>query len=114
MGREMINAEIEAIFDAYEAEQLKRVGMARAAAAQPDELQLAREIAEDLARKNNGLCDAGMVGKVLKSDFDIDTLGPAAGSIFREKDKWRCTGEWVKTTKVSSHSRVVRVWRLIG
>lgn len=40
------------------------------------------------------------------------SLGPAAGSIFRDKSVWEFTGKWVRSSRVSNHARMIRVWRL--
>jgi len=108
----MKTSEIKELFDEIEAEQLKRAGMARAEANNLTDLQLARHIAEDLADENNGLCNADMVGQKLKAEYDIDTLGPAAGSLFRDA-KWEFTGEWIKSVRKSNHCRMIREWRLV-
>jgi len=107
----MKTSEIKELFDEIEAEQLKRAGMARAEANNLTDLQLARHIAEDLADENDGLCDADQVGRVLKRDHGIDTLGPAAGSLFRDA-KWKFTGLWIKSVRKSNHCRMIRQWRL--
>jgi len=108
----MKTSEIKELFDEIEAEQLKRAGMERAAAHNPDDLTLARWIAEELARDGDGTCNADQVGKVLKDQHDIDSLGPVAGSIFRGK-QWKFTGEWIKSVRKSNHCRMIREWRLV-
>ena len=107
----MKTSEIKELFDELEAEQLKRAGMARAEANNLTDLELARHIAENLADDHDGLCDADQVGRVLKDKYDIDTLGPAAGSLFRDA-KWQFTGEWIKSVRKSNHCRMIRQWRL--
>jgi len=105
----METLEIKKLFAEIEAEQANRAAKERSAP--PDPLQLARDIAEDLARAGNGCCNADDVGKVLKDQYGIPTLGGAAGSIFRGK-QWEFTGEWIKSVRKSNHNRMIREWRL--
>lgn len=98
------------LFDAKESERRKQEGMALAAANKLTELELARKVATDYAKKH-GTCHADQVGMILKNQYGINTLGPATGSIFRTKE-WVFTGLWVKSQRKSNHSRMIRVWRL--
>ena len=107
----MKTSDIQELFDELESEEIKRAGMAKAVAnAYP--LQLARDIAEDIAIEGDGTADADRVGKRLQEQHDIYTLGPAAGSIFRGKE-WEFTGEWIKSDRKSNHGRMIREWRLV-
>lgn len=100
------------LFDAAESEKRKREGMAKAADAswRMYNLRLARIVAADLCREN-GSTDADQVGRVLKARYGIDSLGPAAGSLFKT-DYFEWTGEFVKSERKTNHSRLLRVWRL--
>ena len=106
----MKTSEIKELFDEIEAEQLKRAGMERAAA-HPNPLQLARDIAEELAITGNGCCDADQVARVLKEAYGI-SLGPSAGALFRGQ-QWQFTGQWLKSDRKSNHGRMIREWRLV-
>lgn len=100
------------IFDDNLGEQLKFQGMLTAAERRKWELTLARGIAEKIAaRRGSRLCNADDVGRVLKREHSIDSLGPATGSLFKHKN-WEWTGHWVKSKRVSNHSRMIRQWRL--
>lgn len=98
-------------FDARLSDQLKFEGMERAAFKGRDMLKLARHIAREIGLEC-GECTADAVGRRLKSDYGIESLGPAAGSIFKTPE-WQWTGEFVKSRRVKNHSRLLRVWRLV-
>jgi hypothetical protein len=100
------------LFDLNEGRHRKEVGMSDAEnnPKRAEGLALAREIAFNLARQY-GEVSADMVGTVLKRDHDIDSLGPAAGSIFKG-DEWEFTGERKKSVRVTNHSRELKIWRL--
>lgn len=98
------------LFDGDESELRKTDGMEQAAANQADGLKLARQIAVELCRRH-GETNADQVGEVLLARHGIDTLGPAAGSIFRPA-QFVFTGHYVNSTRKTNHSRLLRVWRL--
>lgn len=97
------------LFDALESERAKQEGMRVAADNRLDVLALARSIASDLGAQH-GEVHADMVGRVLKDSYGIETLGPAAGSLFKT-DQWEFTGRFKKSARVTNHSRLLRVWR---
>jgi len=101
------------LFDSGESRRRKKEGMGLAAGKRMGELGLARQIAKQIAMNNGGLCDADKVGRVLKHSHGIDSLGPAAGSIFKGGE-WAFSGEFVKSARVKNHSRLLRVWRFRG
>ena len=98
------------LFNGKRSEQLKQRGLDLAADNVPTALEQAREIANDLARVF-GTANSDEVGMVLKNIHGIDTLGPAAGSIFRGSE-WEFTGNWIKSTRITNHGRMIREWRL--
>ena len=98
------------LFNEKQSDLLKREGMEIAADNALTSLDLAREIAVELYRKQ-GVVNADDVGRVLKLRHGIETLGPAAGSLFRSQ-KWRFTGKWVKSKRVKNHSRMLREWTM--
>ena len=99
------------LFDAAESERLKQLGMAAAAGNRPAQLKLARRIATTLGQKKQ-FVTADDVGRILKKNFDIDTLGPAAGSLFKTRS-WAFSGRWRKSVRKTNHSRMIRVWRYV-
>ena len=98
------------LFDEEWSDKLKEEGMAKAAYNKRDALITARRIAKALARRN-GTVNADDVGRILKRTCGIDSLGPAAGSLFKGKE-WTFTGNWVKSKRITNHSRMIREWRL--
>jgi len=103
---------MQAIFDFDESQEAKTIGMDRAAASSEavNILSLGREIARRLA-KQNGETNADAVGEVLERDHGINTLGPAAGSLFRGSC-WEFTGRRMVSSRVSNHGRELKIWRL--
>ena len=102
------------IFHSRLGEQLRLSGMEMAADNARDYLLLARKVAVEVAHgKFDNCVTADDVGRVLKADYGLDTLGPAAGSIFKTGD-WEWTGNFRKSKRVTNHSRLLRVWRYIG
>lgn len=99
-------------FDATQSEEQKEIGMARAAAANKEQLSIARQIAKELALATSTLeCNADMVQeKLIQKGID---LGNAAGSIFRGND-WQFTGRFVKSERVHAHANLLRVWKFVG
>lgn len=101
------------LFNAEEGEHLKQLGMAAAAGNNKAALFLGRRIARALGRQL-GKVTADDVGRILKSDYGIKSLGPAAGSLFRDPSKcWRWTGDWRKSARTTNHSRMIRIWEYV-
>ena len=90
-------------------QQAKEQGMRLAADNQPSALAMAREIAEEIARRN-GRVSADDVGREMKAR-GYDETGPWAGSIFSQK-QWEFTGLRIRSKRVSNHGRELKVWRL--
>ena len=90
-------------------EQLKELGMERAAEAHADKLGTARRIAAHIANVGDGTAHAGQVGEEL--DRRGIATGNWCGSIFRGA-AWEATGRFVKSTRASRHAGLVQVWRL--
>ena len=87
----------------------KTEGMLNAADARPRALQLARQVARELCEQF-GETEADAVGRELKVRYGIDSLGPAAGSLF--KVGFVFTGRRVRSTRISNHARELKIWRL--
>ena len=116
----MNQADMFGSFDAYgsppkpfsptASEARKDSGMAAAAEAQADVLELARDIAKELCRAN-GECTADDVGELLWERHQIKCLGPAAGSLFKSGE-FEPTGSMRKSVRKKNHARLLFVWRL--
>jgi hypothetical protein len=100
------------LFDGRKARAAKTKGMARAAAHHNELLEIARDVAESIARSGNGTATMDQVAmQLMTMDYNPSDLGNAAGSVFKG-NQWEFTGTRVKSNKVSSHAREIRVWRL--
>ena len=95
-------------------EQLKIEGMELATIPRKEQLEIARTVAAEIATRRITRCvTADDVGRVLQDRYGIESLGPAAGSIFKTSD-WAWTGQYLKSKRVSNHSRMLREWKYIG
>ena len=99
-----------AVFEAQKSESRKEHGMAAAAEAKASSLEIAREIARELCR-TRGECTADDVGELLWERYQIKTLGPAAGSLFKSGE-FVPTGLMRKSARKKNHARLLFVWRL--
>jgi hypothetical protein len=96
------------LFSAIESAELKEAALAKLESAEV--LALARIVARGHAERF-GVVTADDVGKVMKDYHGIDSMGPAAGALFRGPE-WEFTGQRVLSSRVSNHSREIKVWRL--
>jgi hypothetical protein len=103
---------IEAVtlFDAAESQRRKEIGCELAAAARKQKLQVAQEIANELAKQHGSVHMDMVAAEMLSRGCDPNELGNAAGTIFKGK-QWMWTGEFVASHRVSRHSGLLRVWR---
>jgi hypothetical protein len=86
-------------------------GMAEAAEAKRETLELAREMAENYAREK-GTVSADNVQLMLQLvGIPASYLGNAAGSIFKDRKVWECVGTKA-STRAGRHGSLIRVWRL--
>lgn len=98
------------LFDGKKSRAAKVRGMAKSAAHHNELLEIAREVAESIARSGDGTANMDQVAlQMIRMDLNPAELGNAAGSVFRG---WEFTGERVKSTKVSSHAREIKIWKL--
>ena len=108
------NYHMSDLFDLAKGRKRKEEGMALAADNQLDWLQVARNIAVEIAKRDpNRCCNADAVGLELYKRHGITTLGPAAGSLFKEPH-WEFTGQRVLSKRKSNHARELKLWRLVG
>ena len=96
------------LFSAIESAELKEQALLKHETA--DVLEDARTLAR-LHATRYGTVTADIVGRLMKERYDIDTIGPAAGALFRGSE-WEFTGQRVLSSRVSNHSREIKVWRL--
>lgn len=100
-------------FDRRAAKEKKSQGMLFAAESRQDILKLAREGAQKaaLSREDRTATSEDAQAYLISLGYSPEQLGNAAGSIFKDGE-WAFTGGWKNSTRVSTHSRAVRVWRL--
>jgi hypothetical protein len=96
------------LFSAIESADLKEQALAKLDSA--DILTLARQCAHDWATTHCTV-NADQVGRMMMDLHGIDSIGPAAGALFRGAE-WEFTGQRVLSSRVSNHSREIKVWRL--
>ncbi len=102
-------------FDLPQGECLRDAGMTQAADAyaRRNLIVAARTIAIEIA-KSRGSVTADDVFKIMEErNLQPDLLGNAAGSIFRGKE-FVFFGDWKKSSRVTNHARMNRVWFLAG
>jgi len=99
-------------FDLFEGEQKKAEGMSLAASNRSNLLGFARKVARDIALlRPDRTASADDVGRALRRQGITQSLGNAAGSLFRGRE-WIFTGKRIKSKRVSNHAREIKVWRL--
>ncbi len=99
------------MYDMQQSEQGKQEGMALAANIKQERLTKARLLAVEIAlRQVNREITSDMVGIAMQA-HGMPPLGPSMGNLFRDGN-WQFTGKYVKSSKVSNHSRMLRVWAL--
>lgn len=93
-------------------EQLKKLGMARAAKSHNVHLAHAQEVAAQVGRLQ-GFVTADDVWRFLEAEgWKGDELGNAAGSLWAG-DCWRKTGRYIKSARPKMHSTDLPVWEFI-
>ena len=98
------------LFDLIEAERRKEEGMARAADARATALALAKQYAVTLAETHGEITSDDVALAMEQDGHRYEDLGNAAGSLFRGRFEW--TGRTATSARVSTHGRIIRVWRL--
>lgn len=105
------------LFDAIAAREAAEAGMEQAADNKESLLKFAKEKAREIGRRQ-GRVTADDVQKALAENkprpISIHALGNAAGSLFKSRSEWKFTGDLIKSERVSSHGRLIRVWQYIG
>lgn len=101
------------LFDPILAGEAAIKGIAQAEVNKHWLLDQARDIAIELGQQKR-FVTADDVVRVLSRRYPRESLGNAAGGIFKGP-AWRWDGESVrKSERVSSHGRLLRIWEYIG
>jgi hypothetical protein len=98
------------LFDADLSLALKARGIAFAEAGNMTELEAARVIAKTHPRAYEGIT-ADDVNSLREELGRTAPLGNSSGALFRGGD-WTPTGEYRNATRITSHARALKVWRL--
>jgi hypothetical protein len=103
------------LFDAVAANDAKELGKSSAAGVsyRMGILAEAQEIARSIGKRTR-YCNADQVyEELVRRGRDIKLLGNGAGSMFAGKE-WEFSGEWIKSTRITNHGRMIRIWRYNG
>lgn len=102
------------IFDAIAANAAKERGISVASEGKQHELRFAQDVARDLGRRQERVTADDVVRELVeKHGWQEGQLGNAAGGMFRGPG-WVDTRITVKSERVASHGRLIRVWRYVG
>ncbi len=104
------------LFDIAESNRLKQEGMTAAEyGGKHMLLDHARHVARQIAMlRGSRTVTADDVGRAFAKEGITESLGNAAGSLFRGKGWGVSRGERIKSSRKSSHSREIKVWRYVG
>lgn len=91
----------------------QQAGVNAAAASRARILAKARDVAVRLGRVGSVVTADDVYASLIATGQNIDSLGPAAGAIFRGKN-WKFTGMWQQSTRTSNHARLNRIWQYVG
>jgi hypothetical protein len=101
------------VFDAIAAREAAEAGMDLAATNNRPLLIIARQLAVEIGRRKGRVTADDVQAALIDRGYPESSLGNAAGSVFRG-GQWRWNGETVKSTRVASHGRLIRVWEYVG
>lgn len=102
------------IFDAIAANAAKERGIDIASEGKQHELRFAQSVARDIGRRQERVTADDVVRELVEvHGWQEGQLGNAAGGMFRGKG-WVDTRITVKSERVNSHGRLIRVWRYVG
>jgi len=107
-------ANLRTLFDFAEADRRMEEGLALASssAARMSLLGVAKAHARAVCLLRGCVTSDCVARRMAERGLDYSDLGNAAGSVFRNEFVW--TGDVQKSARVSTHGRIIRVWRLKG
>ena len=104
------------IFNKLTSVRLAEYGKNLAASKKQELLGFFQMVAKEIATRDpHRECDADRLAAHCWNRYRIDSskvLGNASGSIFKSSC-WVFTGKWTKSSRIRSHGRDVKVWRLV-
>lgn len=86
-------------------------GMEQAASHRKEALIAAKAIARSIAHIHGSVSADEVIDELEKLNLSAGELGPAAGSIFKDKSVWEMVG-WEPSKRASNHARYIRRWKL--
>jgi hypothetical protein len=98
------------LFDIVEAARRRDAGMSLAAQTRELLLTQARLFAHEYAEQHGTVTADDVAALMSAAGMNYADLGNAAGSVFRDGFVW--TGDVRQSARVSTHRRLVRVWRI--
>jgi hypothetical protein len=98
------------LFDIVEAASRRDAGMSLAAQSRELLLTQARLLAHEHAARHGTVTADDVAALMSAAGMNYADLGNAAGSVFRDGFVW--TGDVRQSARVSTHRRLVRVWRI--
>jgi hypothetical protein len=107
------NTQQTSIFDEIAAGEAAEAGMNLSAENNRPMLEFARGLAVELGRAKRFVTADDIQRVLVDKGFPESSLGNAAGSVFRGGN-WRWNGQTVKSTRVASHGRLIRIWEYVG
>ena len=102
-------------FDLVESERRRDLGIAQVedAFCRRRLMKEARRLALEIASRRGSVTADDVFAEMYKRGLHPELLGNAAGGLFRSKE-FVFFGEWKKSSRVSNHARMNRVWYLAG
>lgn len=102
------------IFDAIAANAAKERGIEIASGNKRHELRFAQSVAREIGRRQGTVTADDVIRELIEvHGWKEGQLGNAAGGMFRGSC-WKFTGDMAACERVSSHGRMLRVWRYVG
>jgi hypothetical protein len=102
------------IFDAIAAREAADAGIDQAATNNRPLLEVARRMAAELGRQRRFVTADDVQRGLIERGYPESSLGNAAGSVFRG-GSWNWDGiSTIKSTRIASHGRLIRVWEYVG
>jgi hypothetical protein len=102
------------IFDAIAAREAAEAGINLAADNNRPLLEVARSLAAELGRRRGRVTADDVQRALIDRGYPESSLGNAAGSVFRGRCWYWDEVSTVKSTRVASHGRLIRVWDFVG
>ncbi len=105
--------QLELTWNPETATEDREIGQRKAADRNRETLELARQVAFELAQQNGEVNADDVVWQLVKHHgMDVHCLGNAAGSLFSKKSVWEWTGKFHRSKRTHARGNMLRIWRL--